>query len=381
MPAFRLTGPAAAWLATRTALVLVAWGALALVPLELGPGQWRDFPGQPWIDGWARWDSAWYRSVFELGYDYVPGRESNVNFFPLQPALAGALSLPLRGWLGPERSFHAAAIALSHACALLAVLGLHDLARVRVGRAAADRAAWLLCLYPFSFYLAAAYSEALFLALAIGAFRLADRERWLAACALAAVAAVARVPGFLVAVGLAALYLERRGPDPRGWGREAWAFLATPAPLLAFMAWLGVRFGDPLVFVTTQQESWGRSLGIDLGHQWSLLVDGGLSWPGACVTGWRVALTVALPFAVWLTWRRLGAALGLYTLLALLLPIVSGIQALERYALAAFPAFIALGAALRGRAAFLAVCAFCAPWLLLFAAWVARWEPMVSVPR
>jgi hypothetical protein len=68
-------------------------------------------------------------------------------------------------------------------------------------------------------------------------------------------------------------------------------------------------------------------------------------------------------------------------LLALLLPVSSGIQAIERYALAAFPVFIALGEVLRRRAAFITVCALCALWLLLFTAWFARWAPMVAMPR
>jgi len=368
------------YVATRAVLVLVAWAALAWQPLVLEPDQWRAFPGHPWLDGWVRWDSAWYQSIFVEGYHYTPGQRSNANFFPLYAWVSGVLSLPLRRWLSSEGAFYAAAVVVAHVSSWLSMLGLHTLTRERLGRAAADRSVWLFCLFPFSFYLAAAYSEGLFLALAIWAFVLADRGRLAVACLLASLAAVTRVPGFLVAVGLGLEYVRRNGPDPRRFGREALALLATPVPLLLLVAGFAHFFGDPLVFVTTQRESWGRSLGIDVGAQ-IVALRSGLSWPGFWVTIWRLALLAATPAAVALAWRRLGWPLGVFTLLVLVLPVVSGIRGFERYFLAGFPAFAALGATLSRRAARLAVLAGFALFLLYFTFQFARWEQMVTFPQ
>jgi len=368
------------YVATRVALVLAAWATLAWFPLELSPRQWRAFPDELWLDGWARWDSAWYRSIFEEGYWYRRGEQSNVNFFPLYPWLSGLLSWPLRASLGPERSFFAAAIAVSHVSSWLAMLGLHGLARERLGRAAADRAVWLLCLFPFSFYLGAAYTEGMLLALATWAFRFADRGRWGVACLLASLAAVTRIPGFIVGAALALEYVRRHGPSPASWGREALALLAMPVPLLLLLGSFALRFGDPLVFVTTQQDSWERT-GVDLAAHLAELRGGELSWAGWSVTVWRVALLPATLVGVAIVWRQLGASLAAYSLLILGLPVSSGLQGFERYFLAAFPVFVALGGSLRGRAAWWATLALFAPFLVYFTIQFARWAPVVSVAR
>jgi hypothetical protein len=370
-----------AYAATRAALVLVAWAALSWLPLELDPGQWQAFPGHLWLDGWARWDSAWYRTVFEDGYSYRPGKASNVAFFPLYPWVSGLLSLPLRGWLGPEASFFLAAIGVAHLSSWLAVLGLHAFARDRLGPAAADRAVWLLCLYPFSFYLGAVYTEGPFLALAIWSFRLADRGRWPAACLLASLAAITRVPGFLVGAALALEYVRRHGPHPGSWGREALAFLATPVPVLLLLGGFAACFGHPLVFATAHQEGWGRHFHVDLPRQLAALGSGELSRAGWSVTAWRVALVSVLPLAVALVWKKLGAPLATYTLLVLGLPAASGLSGLERFYLVAFPIFAALAASLRGRAAWWATIALFVPCLVWFTGQFARWAPMVAGAR
>ncbi|HEY8401961.1 MAG TPA: hypothetical protein VIK89_11900 [Cytophagaceae bacterium] len=40
----------------------------------------------------VQWDSGWYKSIVDSGYNYVPGQQSNLAFFPLFPYLWKALS-------------------------------------------------------------------------------------------------------------------------------------------------------------------------------------------------------------------------------------------------------------------------------------------------
>lgn len=54
------------------------------------PGFWRAYPNNLFLDGWARWDSGWYKSIAEIGYSNLPMNEwgqSNTVFFPLYPLL------------------------------------------------------------------------------------------------------------------------------------------------------------------------------------------------------------------------------------------------------------------------------------------------------
>ena len=55
---------------TRLGLFLLAYLSLAVLPLNTDPniadpeiGLWRGFPQNRVLDGWARWDSAWYKNI------------------------------------------------------------------------------------------------------------------------------------------------------------------------------------------------------------------------------------------------------------------------------------------------------------------------------
>jgi hypothetical protein len=104
-------------------------------------------------------------------------------------------------------------------------------------------------------FLAAGYTEALFLALAVPAWLAAREERWAAAGLLAAGACSVRVNGAFLAVALVVHYLVVRRGRPR---RDA-LWLAVPAvPLLGYSAYLRWRTGDWLRWLHAQEEGWGR---------------------------------------------------------------------------------------------------------------------------
>jgi hypothetical protein len=157
---------------------------------------------------------------------------------------------------------------------------------------------------------------------------------------LTGLALLTRVQGvaLLPALTLFAWRSERRG--------RALALLAVP--LLAFAVYplvLGVWIDRPFAFLDAQ-DVWDRHLSPagPLGGMWQATAEGDV---------------VELMFAVVMlalgvvAWRRLGATYGLYALGALLLPMafpserLGGLYSFPRFALVAFPCFIAL--ALLGR--------------------------------
>lgn len=167
-----------AFLVSRIGLLLLAYVGLRWYPLSFTPEEWRAFPGTLWLDGWARFDSGWYWSIIERGYQTSENGQANAAFFPLYPLLVYPLSLPLRAVWNDAQSFYAAGILVSHVAFGFALAGVGRLGSDLVGRPAADRAVWLIALYPFSYFFSAAYTEALYLALAVWAFCFGHHNRW-----------------------------------------------------------------------------------------------------------------------------------------------------------------------------------------------------------
>jgi hypothetical protein len=181
-----------------------------------------------------------------------------------------------------------AGAALAWAASLAAFFGLaNGLPRSSL------RSALALACWPGSFALALAYPDGIALAAAAWAAAFALRGRPLAAGALAAVAALARPNGVLIALPLAWL---ARGKGPRGW-------LGAALPVAAAAgveAYFWSHSGRATAFFDAQK-LWGRNgprgLGRSLDHVRDVVENHALAIPLLAVVA-VVALLVA--------WRRFG---------------------------------------------------------------------------
>jgi hypothetical protein len=196
-------------------------------------------------------DCGWYLSIATHGYDAEPHpvtghMQANWAFFPLYPALiAGTQAI---SGTSPET----VGLAVSTVCFIaFAVLG----ARYRaITRASGSPWPWLLLLFtwPFSLYFHAPYSEALYALLVTATLLALVRRRPFAAGCTTALLTATRPTGILLAVwiGLDSFWRSVSA------GRPAWRFLGAavvaPVGLLAFMALLYRRTGDPLAFLHIQ---------------------------------------------------------------------------------------------------------------------------------
>ncbi|HEU4978806.1 MAG TPA: mannosyltransferase family protein [Solirubrobacteraceae bacterium] len=367
--------PAAAWrpalgralrAAVLTRLGIWAAGVWAVALWGTAGGAWRYDPagvtrpygrlGDALVAPLARWDSVWYLAIAHDGY---PAQDpQRPAFFPLYPALVHAAGAVLGSPL-------VAGALLSAACAIAAFVLLARLTELELGPQAARWALWALALFPASFFLGAVYSEALFLALSIGAVYAARTARWPWAGALAALAGGTRSAGVLLVVPLALLWWSAR---PRR-ARDAPWLLGAPAGLAAFCAWLALRGGSASAPFHAQ-DLWFRHFAGPFVGVW----DGAVAaWDGArqLLSGSRAHvyfthaggdpfvaaghdlllfafLLLALP-ALWWTFRRLPAAYGAYSLAALALPLSwpvapQPLMSLPRFELVLFPLFMAGGA-------------------------------------
>ncbi|MEQ4208372.1 mannosyltransferase family protein [Actinopolymorpha sp. B9G3] len=228
------------WLLTRLGILIVVLSGPLLFLTE------GEVPG--FLDRWKQWDFWHFDRIAIHGY-FAPGWDVPVEaFFPGLPTvlrLGHAVGLPTV-MVGLLVSFVAGGVA---------AVALARLAEAEWGEGAGRRAAVMWMVAPPAIFLAAPYTEALFLGLAIPAWLAARRGHWWLAAVLAAGASTVRVSGLFLAIALAVEFLT--SPKRREWVQGLW--LALPlAPLLGYMAYLKVETGDWLRWYNAQADEWYR---------------------------------------------------------------------------------------------------------------------------
>ena len=139
------------------------------------------------IDWCSRWDGGWYLSIVRDGYSYQAGKQSNVVFFPFFPLLVTGI-----GFLGVPPTW--GGVVVSNAAFLAALAYVYALGRrLLPDRASAERALWLLALFPTAFFFSALFTESLYLLCCVAAIYHAHARQWVAAVAFAALASACRV--------------------------------------------------------------------------------------------------------------------------------------------------------------------------------------------
>jgi hypothetical protein len=331
----------------------VAWASVSHLPQSTNyPGE-RYFPRQPWFAGWARWDAGWYKEIADHGYTLVTGHQSTVAFFPAYPLAMRAVGTVVGSTL-------VAGILLTAAAGVAVATAAWAWFRERLSPAATWTALALLLLYPYAFYLyGVVYADALFVAAALAAFLLLERDRpWLAGLA-GAVATAARPMGVVVVVGLVVRALERRGVigarrtmeggrrvDLRKLRWRDAGVLLSVAGVGAYCVFLAVRFDDPFAFATVEKY-WGQGAGprtwfkVEFFDNVTDLRDG----PAWLAYVAHPVVTVAALALVPRVFRRFGWGYGVYSLLAVGLAALStkDFFGMGRYVLAAFPCFAVAG--------------------------------------
>jgi hypothetical protein len=384
--------PYLAFAATRLPLILAGYLCLTLFPAHpVESWQGQAFLGNNWIDGWVRWDSMWYESLVNSHPRFLPAYLSGANFFPLYSWASWLLSLPLRVFVNPESAFYIAGLILSSGAFLMGLIAVYRLATTLAGREVAGRTVWLMALFPFSFFLTAVYADALYFCLAAWCLYFAYEKQWRIACALAALAAMTRIPGFALFPALVIEYLRQHDFKVRSLRKEVacGAILVLAPAVLGIYFWM--RYGDPLAFLHARQTGWERAVGLaaltrdfDYFLSGSVFACRGLA---DCLKEWEPTRTILgywyvflLPGSVVLTLyaaRTMGAGLSAWALGSIVMSLPNGLDGVGRFTSVLFPVFIALAIVLRRRAAFFAVCAFFVPFLLLFFGQFARWRQVL----
>ena len=299
-----------------------------------------------------RWDARWFVRIAEHGY----ATKQSAAFLPVYPLL-------VRGVAFVVRNDVAAGVLVSVAAAAASAALLLRIGRRYLPEEGAQTTVLLLALYPAAFVFTAAYSDSLFLLFVLAAFDFAERGRAVPAGVAAALAVDTRLLGLAL---LPTLLLVLRS---RGLLQSAAVVVLPAAALGLWLLYLHAHYGDALATSHAEHRYWQREP-FDPHWIWHEFrnIPGSLSLVvrhlprGAYPHSVATAAADLYDFAffafgavfTWVAWRRLGAALGLYSALTLAIvaltpttwrPFISA----PRFLLADFPIFLALAAVLAPR--------------------------------
>jgi len=327
--------------------------------------------GPVWLDGWFHYDAGWYLLIATQGYDYVPGEQSSIAFFPVYPLTVRAVGAVLG-------DVQVAGTLVAALAGLATVLLFGRWVWTRVPRRAALLAVALLLIYPYAMFLyGAVYADSLFLLCTIGAFLLLDRRWFVAAGLVGALATAGRPVGVAVLIGLVVRTLEILAEDRRdaagpagsvveahrvGWRELVGAVRdVRPRQLGVLLSGLGLAvwalylwraFGDPLAFVHVESApGWDQGVGPRTWFKFGYveLIQDGHYRTAALLTLQALVCVVAV-LLLPRVWRLFGWGYLAYAAVVLAIPIIGtdDFMGTGRYALAAFPVVAAAGHLLAG---------------------------------
>jgi Gpi18-like mannosyltransferase len=312
-----------------------------------------------WLASWANFDGVHYLTIVEKGY---VGTGLIQAFFPLYPGLIWILTLikldPLVSGFILSNVFFVLFLAAMYAY----VAQTKDLRRARWTCLA-------IILFPTSFFFGATYTESLFLLLVVVSLWAGQEKKWWLASLAAALASSTRLVGvFLVPALLLELVQAHLSSHQLShpWRNlisvSFWVKLVKQeyqaislillgiAGLLAYMAYLGITFNDPLYFYHVQSE-------FGSGRQESIVLLPQVFWRYTKILltyrpfdlkyyafVQELASTLLAYGLVLIASKKARWSFTLFALLALTLPTLTGtLSSMPRYALAALPIFLFLG--------------------------------------
>jgi len=322
--------------------------------------QGHPYLASPLLGAHTAWDSEYYISIALHGYDDpdmpaaspdsqpdtpIAGRKGdhpgwvalNHAFFPGYPLAMALLARPaIRLGAPPIPAAVLAGLAVSLLGTLGAMFSIADLAGFAGGSPERIRAAFYLCVWPGSIFLAQVYSEGLFVGLSFGALALLRRRRPELAALLAVAAVFTRPTGVLLQIPFAWTWWTR-GPST-----SPARLLVALAPTLAWVAWRLLLGGD---FGYVESRYFGRGP-FAVGASWDAWLEAartlrhGAHAARAAVALEILAVVAAIAGSV-LLWPR-DKPLTLYGLALLAVAATSGAAVgMQRYVVALPALFLA----------------------------------------
>ncbi len=234
----------ATWIATRVAVMTVAFAGLWMLGADRA-GQVPSF-----LSRWNQWDAQLFGALAQYGYRGYRAhidKHHLIALFPGEP-----LAVHAGYWL--TGSWVASGLVVSAVAGVAAVVALAKLGALEAGAECGRRAVLYLTLSPYAVFLAAGYSEALFLAFALPSWLAARRGRWLSAGLFAGAAALVRIDGVFLGIALAVHWVA----TDRRWSWRLSGLLAPFVATFGYFAYLYAITGDWLAWSHAEDAGWSR---------------------------------------------------------------------------------------------------------------------------
>lgn len=336
-------------------LVLSIWAILILAirPLPAEPNETlRPYLGQEdlrngasglLLGPWQRFDTMRYLSIAESGYEDM----ENSVFPPLYPIATRFVGLLFGDVLPASTGNLLAAIIISNLAFLGSLILLFRLTAQERDEPTAKRSVVYLAIFPTAFFLLAAYTESMFLFMALIAIWAARQDRFWRAGVAGLLASLTRLTGWVLVVPLGYEYLRQRSFT---WRRFRLDVIAVALPLLGTFGFLAYRWlvGLPNIDLI-YRASWHQTTGLP-GSDLITALRQMFSGVGEFRLFFDFFCAILLIATTIIAFYRLGVTFGLYStmlLLFMLLPVseLKPLYSFSRYALVFFPTFILLGMA------------------------------------
>jgi hypothetical protein len=308
----------------------------------------------PFLNTQVAWDSEYYLSVATLGYDdpdvgvvSANGEVWNTTyaFFPFYPLVMKVVRIPfaLIG-ITPISASVAAGIIVSLLGTLVAMIALYDIVRKNLGEDGGLRTAFMMLIFPVSFFFAVVYTEGLFVGLAFSSLALMRRNKLFAAALLAALATWTRaVGGTLIIPLLISWWFMYRESNQKGmmWFRLLYVLL----PVAAYVVWR-IAYGEQFDFVQTNWFGSGIFLLERTRDAWSQILERAREFPETMVVVVMGIGSVILALLSCLVNLRRYPQLAVFGIIAIAVPLTggwTGTQSILRYVLVVPTLWVALG--------------------------------------
>ena len=239
---------------------LIIFAAILLSRLIFKPD--RFWQSGDLISVLIQWDaSLWYLDIAREGYTFSLQHPSRMPFFPLYPIVVKIVSFVFH-------DLRVAGLLVSNASLVAAALLFNALINVDYDDPRINRAAAMFFMFsPYSFFFSCAYTESMFLMLAMGSFLAARHQRWMLASVLGMLLSATRQVGLLIALPLFVEYVRQNWQPGQTLWQNIWnrahvqvLWLAiVPLGLGAYMLFSYVQFGDPLAFANAAAHGFKRS--------------------------------------------------------------------------------------------------------------------------
>lgn len=318
-----LRAVAVPWLTVR-ALIVAGYCAAFAIADRLTPGARPN----TLTEGLIAWDGTWYRDIATRGYDALP--HEALRFFPLFPLMGRGVSFLT---FGRE---DAALILVANLASIAMLVVVRRLVRMEKGSVElADRAVWMICLFPGAFVLAWGYAESLWLLAALVVFWAIRSRRWEWAILAGLCAGAARPLGVVIVLPVA-IEMARvwRSSANRERSLAVGAMVAPLVGIGAYLLWVGASFGDAWLPFSVQGPLRGNS--DPFTRLWHGV--GQMFGPERLADGLHIPIAFAFIVLVVLTFRWWPVSYGAFAAVMIAVALsAENLNSLERYGLNAFP--------------------------------------------